>query len=68
MVIALVNASEFSYNYESCMDLSIYKFNQSFKQIQHKIVFDNTMVGVYAGTVDTSKMINKDILSWIPSK
>ena len=48
------------------MELSIYKFNQSFNQIQHKIAFDNTMVGVYAGTVDTSKMINKDILSWIP--
>ena len=66
LVIALVNTSEFPYNYDSCMDLSIYKFNQSLKQIQHKIAFDNTMVGVYAGTVDTSKMINKDILSWIP--
>lgn len=66
LVIALVNTSEFPYDYDSCMELSIYKFNQSFKQIQHKIAFDNTMVGVYAGTVDTSKMINKDILSWIP--
>ena len=65
-VIASVNTSEFPYNYDSCMDLSIYKFNQSLKQIQHKIAFDNTMVGVYVGTVDTSKMINKDILSWIP--
>ena len=68
LVVALVNTSEFPYNYESCMDLSIYKFNQSLKQIQHKIAFDNTMVGVYAGTVDTSKMINKDVLSWISSK
>lgn len=68
LVVALVNTSEFPYNYESCMDLSIYKFNQSLKQIQHKIAFDNTMVGVYAGTVDTSKMINKDALSWISSK
>lgn len=68
LVIALVNTSEFPYNYETCMDLSIYKFNQSFKQIQQKITFDNTMIGVYAGTVDTSKMTNKDALSWIPSK
>ena len=68
LVIALVNTEEFPYNYETCMDLSIYKFNQSFKQIQHKISFNNTMVGVYAGTVDTSKMSNKDILSWISSK
>ena len=68
LVIALVNTSEFPYNYETCMDLSIYKFNQSFKQIQQKITFDNTMIGVYAGAVDTSKMTNKDALSWISSK
>ena len=68
MVIALVNTSEFPYNYETCMDLSIYKFNQSLQQIQRKIAFDNTMVGVYAGTVDTSKMADKDVLSWIPNK
>ncbi len=68
LVIALVNTSEFPYDYDSCMDLSIYRFNQSFKQIQHKITFDNTMIGVYAGTVDTSKLSNKDALSWIPNK
>ena len=68
MVIALVNTSEFPYNYETCMDLSIYKFNQSLQQIQRKIAFDNTMVGVYAGTVDTSKKADKDALSWIPNK
>lgn len=66
LVIALVNTSEFPYDYDSCMDLSIYKFNQSFRQIQHKIMFDKTMIGVYAGTVDTSKLSNKDALSWIP--
>lgn len=68
MVVALVNTSEFPYNYDTCMDLSIYRFNQSFKQIQHKIGFDNTMIGVYSGTVDTSKMSNKDILNWISNK
>lgn len=65
LVIALVNSSEFPYNYDACMDLSIYRFNQSFKQIQHKIAFDNTMIGVYAGTVDTSRLSNTDTLSWI---
>lgn len=65
LVIALVNTSEFPYDYDNCMNLSIYRFNQSLRQIGHKIIFDNTMVGVYAGTVDTSKMTNKDILSWI---
>lgn len=68
LVIAMVNCSDFPYDYDSCMDLSIYRFNQSFKQVQHKIVFDNTMIGVYSGTVDTSKLSNKDALSWIPNK
>lgn len=68
LVIALVNTSEFPYDYDSCMDLSIYRFNQSFKQIQHKIAFDKTMIGVYAGTVDTSKLSNKNALTWIPAK
>lgn len=68
IVIALVNTPEFPYDYDSCMDLSIYKFNQSFKQIQHRINFDKTMIGVYTGTIDTSKMANKDCLSWIQFK
>lgn len=68
LVIALVNTSEFPYDYDSCMDLSIYRFNQSFKQIQHKIAFDKTMIGVYAGTIDISKLSNKDSLTWIPNK
>lgn len=68
LIISLVNTSEFPYNYETCMDLSLYKFNQSFKQIQHKINFDNTMVGVYAGTVSTKDMKDKSVLSWIQTK
>lgn len=68
LVIALVNCPEFKYNYEETMDLSIYRFMQSFKQIQTRITFDNTMIGVYAGTVDTSKMSDKSCLSWIPIK
>lgn len=68
LVVSLVNTSEFPYNYESCMDLSIYKFNQSFRQIQHKIAFDNMMIGVYAGTVDVSRLSDKNTLSWIPDK
>lgn len=65
LVVALVNTSEFPYNYDSCMDLSIYRFNLSVRQIQKKIAFDNTMIGIYAGSVDTSKLTDKDALSWI---
>lgn len=66
LVIALVNTSEFPYDYDACMDLSIYRFHQSLRQIQNKISFDNAMIGVYAGTVDTSRLGSKDLLSWIP--
>lgn len=52
LIIALVNTTEFPYDYDSCMNLSIYRFNQSLRQIQHKIAFDNTMMGVYAGTIN----------------
>lgn len=68
LVIALVNCPEFKYNYEETMNLSIYKFMQSFKQIQTRIDFDNVMIGVYAGTLDTSKMSDKSCLSWIQIK
>lgn len=68
LVIALVNRPEFKYNYKETMDLSIYEFTQSFAQIQTSISFDNTMIGVYAGTVDTSKLKDKSCLSWIQVK
>lgn len=68
MIVALVNASEFPYNYSTCMELTIYQFNQSFKQIQHKINFDNTMIGIYAGTVSTKDISDKSVLSWIQTK
>ena len=65
LVIALVNRAEFKYNYEEVMDLSIYKFNQSFNQIRTGINFHNTMRGIYAGTIDISKITDKASLSWI---
>lgn len=65
LVVALVNRSEFKYNYEETMDLSIYKFNQSFNQIKTGINFNNTMRGIYAGTIDMSKITDKASLSWI---
>lgn len=50
-VVALVNTSEFPYNYETVRNLNIYQFYASLKQITQKIRFDNTMIGCYAGTV-----------------
>ena len=65
LVVALVNTPEFKYNYEEVLDLSLYKFNRSFKQIQSKITFNNTMFGIYTGNVDTSKVSDKSCLSWL---
>lgn len=67
LVVALVNRPEFKYNYEQVDNLTIYQFNQSFKQIRTSINFDKTMIGVYAGTVDTSKLKDRSCLSWIPT-
>lgn len=67
IIIAFVNNCDFKYDYNSVLDLSIYAFYQSFKQIQTNINFNNTMRGVYAGTVDVSKLKDKSCLSWIPS-
>lgn len=68
MVVALVNRPEFKYDYEQTQHLSIYQFNQSFEQINRNINFDNTMIGVYAGTVDTSRIRDRSCLSWLPAR
>lgn len=68
MVVALVNRPEFKYNYEQVDNLTIYQFNQSFEQIKTSITFENTMIGVYAGTVDTTKIKDRSCLSWLPIK
>ena len=65
LVVALVNNNNFKYDYNSVQALSIYNFYQSFQQIQHEINFNNVMRGVYAGTVDTSKLQDRSCLSWI---
>lgn len=68
LVVAFVNKQEFKYNYEETMKLSIYNFNRSVKQIKHTVSFDKVMSGVYAGTVDTTKLTDKSILSFIETK
>ena len=65
LIVALVNNEKFKYDYQSIRNLSIYNFYQSFQQIQHEINFNNVMRGVYAGTIDTSKLQDRNVLSWI---
>ncbi len=64
IIISLVNTEEFKYDYESVMDLSVYKLNASWRQIQKKKHWEQTMNGAYFGTVDLSK-IDLEKLSWL---
>lgn len=64
LVVALVNTSEFPYNYQTVRDVTIYQFYESLDQISRKIRFDNTMIGCYAGTIKYSEL-GKDEKSWI---
>lgn len=67
LIVALVNTEQFSYTYESVLDLSIYQFNESVAQVSHKIDYDNRLHGVYAGTVDIKQM-SQDDLTWLRHK
>lgn len=67
LVVALVNTEQFKYNYESVLDLSIYQFNESVRQIIHKVEFDNRMIGVYSGTIN-AKECSPEELNWLTHK
>ena len=67
LIVALVNIEQFKYTYESVRDLSIYQFNESVRQIQKKVEYDNRMHGIYAGTVDP-KTFSQDDLNWLVHK
>lgn len=63
-VIALVNTEQFPYTYETVRNISILQFYASLNQIVHKIKYDNTMVGFYAGTIRLED-IKTDDRTWI---
>ena len=67
LIVALVNTEQYKYNYETTKDLTIYQFNESVRQIVHKIDYDNKMHGIYAGTIDP-KGLNRDELNWLAHK
>lgn len=67
LIVAMVNTEQFKYDFRGVRDLTIYQFNESVRQIQHKIDYGNKMHGIYAGTVDPKK-INQDDLNWLIHK
>lgn len=56
LVVALINTPEFKYDYKTVWELTVYQFNQSVKHIQKVKEFGFVMQGIYAGTVDSSKL------------
>ena len=67
LITAMVNTEQFKYGYEGTRELSIYQFNESVRQIQHKVDYDNRMHGIYAGTIDPKGM-SQDDLNWLIHK
>lgn len=67
LIIAMVNTEQFKYNFETVRNLTIYQFNESVRQVQHKVDYDNRMHGIYAGTIDP-KSISQDDLNWLIHK
>lgn len=65
LIIGMVNTEQYKYNYEETKKLTIYQFNESVRQVVHKVEFDWRMYGVYTGTIDAKKLSEKD-LRWMP--
>ena len=62
-IVALVNNSNFQYNFDTVLDLTVYNFTCSLKQIVKKYGIDNMYTGIYAGTVNAKNLGNK--LDWL---
>lgn len=67
LIVALVNTEQFSYRYDEVLNLSIYQFNESVRQIAHKIDYDNKMRGLYSGSI-CAKDLSQDDLNWLMHK
>ena len=67
LIVAMVNTEQYKYNYNQTLDISIYQFNESVKQIINKIDYDNRMYGVYTGTIKATDLSQND-LNWLVHK
>lgn len=67
LIIAMVNAEQYKYDFEGTRELSIYQFNESVRQVIKKVDYNNRMYGVYAGTVN-AKDLSQDDLNWLIHK
>lgn len=56
LIIAMVNAEQYKYDFAGTRTLTIYQFNESVRQVVKKVEYDHVMGGVYAGTIETEKL------------
>lgn len=64
--VALVCNTNFPYDFDSIQNLTIYNYMACVKAVTKKYQVDNLNRGIYAGTVDSSKLKNKQqMLDWI---
>lgn len=64
LIIAMVNTEQFKYGFGDVKNLTIYQFNESVRQIIHKVDYEHRMHGIYSGTIDP-KNLNKKELNWL---
>lgn len=64
LISAMANCRDFKYDHQSVWGLPIYTFMDSVRRIQKTKNFDQTMQGIYAGTID-SKKISMESLNWL---
>lgn len=67
LIIAMVNTEQFHYGFEETRDLTIYQFNESVRQVIHKVDYMNRMRGVYSGTI-SAKDLSQDDWNWLIHK
>lgn len=67
LIVAMVNTEQYKYDFEGTLELSIYQFNESVRQIIKKVDYDNRMFGIYSGTVN-AKDLHQDDLNWLIHK
>lgn len=63
-ISAMVNNTDFKYDYNTIWGLPIYVFLDAVSRIQKNLNYKNLMTGIYTGNIDAKKIPNSQ-LSWI---
>lgn len=65
MILFLVNDTNFKYDFDSVLNLTIYDFLSSFRQIQRSNYVDKITLGGYSGGIDLSKIPQAELDKFI---